>query len=125
MISKELMQLLRESDRQVKAAKTAIEDSSKTGMHFVNLELDLSLAFAERALASFSAGRLDKAKRSASAAKEAYRSARKFFHKLSVTAGERKQMQGKLAQLEGVMGKLSGVKLLHRDEISIKAETLG
>jgi hypothetical protein len=52
MISKELMQPLRESDRQVKAAKTAIEDSSKTGMHFVNLELDLSLAFAERALAS-------------------------------------------------------------------------
>jgi hypothetical protein len=110
MISKELMQLLRESDRQVKAAKTAIEDSSKTGMHFVNLELDLSLAFAERALASFSVGRLDKAKRSASAAKEASRSALKFFHKLSVTAGERKQMQAKLAQLEGVMGKLSGVK---------------
>jgi hypothetical protein len=110
MISKELMQLLRESDRQVKAAKTAIEDSSKTGMHFVDLELDLSRTFAERALASFSAGRIYKAKRSASAAKEAYRSARKFFHKLSVTAGERKQMQAKLAELEGLIGKLSVVK---------------
>jgi len=110
MISKELMQLLRESDWQVKAAKTVIEDSAKTGMHFVNLELDLSLTFAERALASFSAGRLDKAKRSASAAHEAYRSARKFFHKLSVTAGQRKQMQAKLAKLEVMIGKLSVVK---------------
>jgi hypothetical protein len=90
--------------------RTVIEDSAKTGMHFVNLELDLSLTFAERALASFSAGRLDKAKRSASAAHEAYRSARKFFHKLSVTAGQRKQMQAKLAKLEVVIGKLSVVK---------------
>lgn len=110
MISKELMQLLRESDQQVKAAKTAIEDSSKTGMHFVNLELDLSLTFAERALASFSAGRLDKAQRSASAAKEAYRSARKFFPNLKVEPRQRELIEAKLAQLEGVIGKLSVVK---------------
>ena len=110
MISRELIQVLRESDRQVKAANTLIEVLAKTSMDFVDLELDLSLTFAERALASFSAGRLDQAKRSASAAKHGHRTARKFFPRLKVEPRQRELMQAKLAKLEVVIGKLSVVK---------------
>ena len=110
MTSKELMQLLRESDRQVKAAKTVIGDSAKTGMHFVNLELDLSLTFAERALASFSTGDLDDAMRTARGARHGHRTAWKFLPTLKVTAEQRELIEEKLAELEVMMAKLSVMK---------------
>ena len=110
MTSKELMQLLRESDRQVKAAKTVIGDSAKTGMHFVNLELDLSLTFAERALASFSTGDLDDAMRTARDARHGHRTAWKFLPTLKVTAEQRELIEEKLAELEVMMTKLSVLK---------------
>jgi hypothetical protein len=56
----------------------------QNGVDFVNTELDLSTTFAERALASFSAGHLYKAKQSALAAKAAYRAIQKFLPRLGV-----------------------------------------
>jgi hypothetical protein len=70
MISKELIhKVQRESVHLVEAAKTLIEVSMKTGVQFVNVELDLSRTLAERALASFSTGDVDNAMRTARGAR--------------------------------------------------------
>ena len=54
-------ELLIEAHRVLDKARMLNEDSKRNGVDFVNTELDLSTTFAESALASFSAGHLDKA----------------------------------------------------------------
>ena len=108
MISKELIhKVQRESVHLVEAAKTLIEVSMKTGVQFVNVELDLSRTLAERALASFSTGDLDNAMRTARGARHAHRTAWKFLPALNVTAEQRGLIEEKLAELEVMMAKLS------------------
>ena len=90
MISKELIhKVQRESVHLVEASKTLIEASMKTGVQFVNVELDLSRTLAERALASFSTGDLDNAMRTARGARHGHRTAWKFLPALNVTAEQR------------------------------------
>ena len=86
------------------------DDSNRNGIHFVNTELDLGMTFAERALISFSAGHLDKAKQSALAAKTAYRAIQKFLPKLDVQGKEREGITMKLAKLTHLIEKLSVIK---------------
>jgi len=64
-------ELLIEAHRVLDKARMLNDDSKRNGVDFVNTELDLSTKLAESALASFSAGHLDKAKQSALAAKTA------------------------------------------------------
>jgi hypothetical protein len=111
MISKELIhKVQRESVHLVEAAKALIEASKKTGVQFVNVELDLSRTLAERALASFSTGDLDDAMRTARGARHGHQTAWKFLPTLKVTAEQRELIEEKLAELEVMMGKLSVMK---------------
>ena len=77
-------ELLIEAHRVLDKARRLNDDSRRNGVDFVNTELDLSRTFGESALASFSAGHLDKAKQSALAAKAAYRAIQKFLPRLGV-----------------------------------------
>src|SRR5688572_11132108 len=94
----------RESVHLVEAAKALVEASK-----FVNVELDLSRTLAERALTSFSAGDLHNAMRTARGARHGHRTAWKFLPALIVTAKQRELIEEKLAELEGMMAKLSGL----------------
>jgi hypothetical protein len=110
MISKELVHKVQRESVHVEAAKALIEASKKTGVQFVNVELDLSRTLAERALASFSTGDLDDAMRTARGARHWHRTAWKFLPTLKVTAEQRELIEEKLAELEVMMAKLNGMK---------------
>ena len=82
-------------------------DSERNGLEFINTELDLSRAFAERALAAFSAGDMDKAMQGALAAKAGYRAVQKFLPKLLVKGEQRELIAVKLGTLTPLIEKLS------------------
>ena len=103
-------ELLTEAYRLLDTARTLSDDSNRNGLDFVNTELDLSITFAERALASFSAGHLDNAKQSALAAKAAYRAVQKFLPKLEVQGEERESIAVKFGTLIPLIEKLSAIK---------------
>ena len=99
---------LNRSHQETEPARTRIEDSKRIAFKFVNTELDLCRTFAESALASVSAGRVDRAEGSAWTAREAYKTAQKF---LRITEGEQMRLlEAKLADVEVLLGKLSGIK---------------
>ena len=73
-----------EAHQLLDRARMLNDDANMTGLTFVNTELAVSRAFAERALAAFSAGDSDKAKQAARAATAAYRAVQRFLPKLLV-----------------------------------------
>jgi hypothetical protein len=83
--------------------------SDKNRLEFVNTQLELSRAFAERALAVSSAGDVHKAKQSALAAKAAYRSVQKSLPKLLVKGEQRESIVMKLGNLTPLIEKLSAI----------------
>ena len=87
-----------------------IDDSKRAGLQFVNTELDLDKTFAESALASFSAGRVGKAKASAMAAKKAHGAALKFLGVIDTKGEKRPLLEAKLAGLEVLIAKLTAIK---------------
>jgi len=103
-------ELLIEAHRVLDKARRLNDDSRRNGVDFVNTELDLSRTFGESALASFSAGHLDKAKQSALAAKTAYRAVQKFLPKLEVHGKEREPIAVKLGKVISLIEKLSAIK---------------
>ena len=103
-------ELLIEAHRVLDKARMLNDDSKRNGIDFVNTELDLSTKLAESALASFSAGHLDKAKQSALAAKTAYRTVQKFLPKLEVHGKDREPIAVKLGKLISLIEMLSGIK---------------
>ena len=103
-------ELLVEAHRVLDKARMLNDDSRRNGVDFVNTELDLSMTLAESALASFSAGQLDKAKQRALAAKTAYRAVQKFLPKLEVHGKEREPIAVKLGRLISLIEKLSAIK---------------
>jgi hypothetical protein len=102
-------ELLTATHRLLDTARALSDDSNRNGVDFVNTELDLSITFAERALASFSAGHLDKAKQSALAAKAAYRAIQKFLPRLEVQEEEPESIAVKLGKLTPLIEKLSAI----------------
>jgi hypothetical protein len=105
-----LNELLMEACRVFDTARMLTDDAKRNGVDFVTTELDLSMTFAERALASFSAGHPDKAKESALAAKAAYRAVRKFLPKLGVEGRQRELIAVKLRKLTPLIEKLSEIR---------------
>ena len=103
-------ELLIEAHRVLDKARMLNDDSKRNGVDFVNTELDVSMTLAEGALASFSAGHLDKAKQSALAAKTAYRAVQKFLPKLEVHGKDREPIAVKLGKLNALIEKLSSIK---------------
>ena len=79
----------------LETAETLLESCRKTSAEFLNVELELSTTFAQTALNSFAAGRVEKARRSAAAVSEALATVRKFLPKL--TTHERQVVDAKLA----------------------------
>jgi hypothetical protein len=72
-----------------------LEPCRKTSAEFLNVELELSTTFAQTALNSFAAGKVEKARRIAAARREALATVRKFLPKL--TTHERQIVDAKLA----------------------------
>ena len=102
---------LTESHRLREEARALTDDSKRNQLHFVETELNLGTTFAETALVSFSAGRLDKAKQNARYAKTAYRAAKRFLAKLKVQQGKApEEIAVKLGKLSHLLEKLSALK---------------
>ena len=106
----ESSEMLNRSHQETETARTLIEDSKRIAFRFVNTELDLCRTFAESALASVSAGRVDRAEGSAWTAREAYKAAQKFLRMADAEGEERRLTEAKLAELEVLIGKLSAIK---------------
>ena len=103
-------ELLIQSRREIETATALIDDSKRIALQFVNTEIDLCRSFAESALASLSTGRVAKAKQSALAAREGYKAAQKFLQMADAEGEQRRLIAARLAELEVLLGKLSGIK---------------
>ena len=101
-------ELLTEAYRILDTARKLNDESKRNGSSFVNAELDLSVRFAERALTSFSAGHVEKAKQDVSAAKAAYQAIQKLLPRLRVE--EREQIDATLGELAPLIEKLSAIR---------------
>ena len=99
-------QLLNQSLLQIERARALIDDSKRACLQFVNTELDLGRTFAESALASFSAGSIERAKASSMAAKKAHEAALKYLELVDAEAETLRVIEAKLAELEMLIGKL-------------------
>ena len=99
-----------EAHQLLDRARMLNDDANRTGLTFVNTELAVSRAFAERALAAFSAGDSDKAKQAARAARAAYRAVQRFLPKLLVPAEQRAMVVRKLGTVTPLIEKLSTIK---------------
>ena len=84
--------------------------SDRKGLEFVNTQLELSRAFAERALAAFSAGEVEKAKQNALAAKAAYRVVQRSLPTLLIKGEQRERIAMKLGKLAPLIEKLSVIQ---------------
>ena len=96
-----------EAHQVLDKARMLNDDANRTSLRFVNTELAVSRAFAERALAAFSAGDSGKAKQAAQAATAAYRAVQRFLPKLLVPEEQRTIQLGNLTPL---IEKLSTIK---------------
>ena len=103
-------ELLTEAYRVLDTARKLNDESKRNGVDFINTELDLSVTFAERALTSFSAGHVEKAKQNASAAKAAYQAIQKLLPRLRVEREEREHIDATLAELAPLIEKWSAIK---------------
>ena len=104
------IQYLTEAQKLLDTARRLNDDANANGLEFVNTELDLSRTFAEKALASFSAGHVDKAKQSALAAKAAYRAVQRALPRLFVKGEQRELIVGELGNLASLIQKLSAIR---------------
>ena len=103
-------ELLMEAHRVLDTARRLNADANTNGLQFLNTELEISRRFAEKALAAFSAGDVDKAKKSALAAKTAYRAVHKFLPRLAVIPSqERELVTLELGKLTPLIDKLSTI----------------
>jgi hypothetical protein len=98
-----------EAHQLLDRARMLNDDANMTGLTFVNTELAVSRAFAERALAAFSAGDSEKAKQAARAATAAYRAVQRFLPKLLVSGEQRELVVRKLGNLTPLIEKLSTI----------------
>jgi hypothetical protein len=103
-------ELLTQAYRVLDTARKLNDESKRNGVNFVNVELDLSMTFAERSLTSFSAGHVEKAKPNTSAARAAYQAIQKLLPRLRVKEEEREQMDATLADLATLIEKLSTIR---------------
>ena len=85
-----------EAHQLLDRARMLNDDPNSTDLTFINTELAVSRAFAERALAAFSPGDTDKAKQAARAATAPYRAVQRFLPKLLVPDEQRAMIVRKL-----------------------------
>ena len=100
---------LTQAHQLLDTARALNAQANANGLEFINTELDLSRTFAEKALASFSAGHVDKAKQSALAAKAAYRAVERALPRLLVKGEQRALIVGQVGDLGPLIEKLSAI----------------
>jgi hypothetical protein len=100
--------VLKESRQLVEGAQIEVEFSKRVAANFLHVEVELSGTFSQMALDSFAAGHIERARRTAAAAKEAYATVHKFLPKLLVH--DRESIEAKLATLDALIGKLAAIK---------------
>jgi hypothetical protein len=88
----------------------AREEYHRTGLEFLTTELSLSRSFAERALAAFSAGELEKAQQAVPAAKAAYHAVQRFLPKVPLEHNERGMIIRELGRLMPLLQQLAAIK---------------
>jgi hypothetical protein len=94
--------------RQLVETAMLLKSCRRTTADFLNVEVALSATFAQTALNSFAAGKVEKARRRAAAAREALATIRKFLPKL--TAHERELVEAKLTTLDSLIEQLAAIK---------------
>ena len=97
-----------ESRRLLEESEIILESCRRTIADFLNVELKLSTTFAQTALNSFAAGKIEKARRTRAAAFEARATIRKLLPRL--TADERQVVEAKLATSEPLFEQLAEIK---------------
>jgi hypothetical protein len=80
----------------------AREEYHRKGFDFLTTELSLSRSFAERALAAFSQGDVQKAKQSVMRAKAAYRAVQRFLPKVPLEHDQRGMIIGEFGAIDAV-----------------------
>jgi hypothetical protein len=101
-------ELFTESRMLAETAETLLESCRRTTADFLNVELELSTTFAQMALDSFAAGKVDKARRTADATREGLATIHKFMPRL--TAHDRELVEAKLATLEPLIEQLADIR---------------
>ena len=82
----------------------------REGLEFLNTELSLSKEFAERALAAFSTGNVQKAKEAVRPARAAYRAVQRLLPRVPLNHDERGTILGKVGRLTPLLQQLSAIK---------------
>jgi hypothetical protein len=82
----------------------------RTSLEFLTTELSLSRKFAERALAAFSTGDVQNAKRAIPPAKAAYRAVQRLLPKVPLERVERGMIIGELGRLTPLLQQLARIK---------------
>jgi hypothetical protein len=101
-------ELFTESRQLVETAEMTLASCRRTTADFVNVELELSTTFAQTALNSFRAGKVDRARRTAAAAREGHTTIRQFLPKLE--AHDRDLVEAKLATLDPLIEQLAEIR---------------
>ena len=91
-------------------ARVLNDEANRTGLVFVNRQLETSKEFAQIALAAFSAGERGDAKQAAAGAKTAYRTVQRCLPKLLVQGGQRDLVVRKLRTVTPLIEELSTIK---------------
>src|SRR4026207_1539305 len=101
---------VQQAHQLLNTARVLNDEANRTGLVFVNRQLETSKEFAQIALAAFSAGERGDAKQAAAAAKTAYRTVQRCLPKLLVQGGQRDLVVRKLRTVTPLIEELSTTK---------------
>ena len=101
----------KEAQQLLDTARLLRDEANKTGVDFINSELDISHSLANKAWALCATGRLPEAKLLAIAATTAYQTAKKFLPNLGITAEQRAQVASKIGTLTPGIERLAMITL--------------
>ena len=90
-------------------ARLLRDGANKTGVDFINSELDMSRAFAKRAWSLCSTGHVAEAKVQGIAAIAAYETAKKFLPNLGIPAKEREILNVKIGTVTPLIERLATI----------------
>jgi hypothetical protein len=90
-------------------ARLLCNDANKTGVAFINTELDLSKAFAKRAWSLCNTGHMAAAKVQGIAAITAYETAKKLLPKLGIPAKQREALNVKIGIVTPMIERLATI----------------
>jgi hypothetical protein len=99
----------KEAEELIDTARLLRDDANKTGFDFINSELDMSKAFANRAWSLCATGHLAEAKVQGIAAITAYETAKKFLPDIGIPEKKRELLNVKLGIVTPLIEQLATI----------------